>query len=199
MPSATERLEQLEQAVRVAARREQEVATDQRRAVRVAQVTEGALGDYYSGLGAGEPENPEAEERLRAELRTARERAEDEPWRARLEGAEHARQAAEQVRDDFGRERFAEIAAEQALLDPPVAEELQRAWEALQAAEHAYAQRIRVWTRLAPYGALDVQKHVPRLPTSGDPDTVRGRFARGVEVPTPRPLRRAPDATEEAA
>jgi hypothetical protein len=48
---------------------------------------------------------------------------------------------------------------------------------------------VRVWTRLVEYGDMSAED-VPRLPTAGDADMVRSNFARGVEPPTPRPLRR---------
>jgi 5'-deoxynucleotidase YfbR-like HD superfamily hydrolase len=103
--------------------------------------------------------------------------------------------AAEQERDAFGRQHFGALAAEMVPLDAPVAERLANAWAELQAAERAYAERVRVWTKLAPFGDLTAED-VPRLPTSGDADTVRSRFAAGIPAPTPWPLRRAVEATE---
>jgi len=195
--TATEALQQLEEKVARAKSREDQVLAERSRASRALSAAEGDLSMFHQAVGAGEPEDPQEEGRLRLAVRDAREQGEPAVWQAKLSGAEQARVAAEQERDAFGRQHFAEIAAEQAPLDPPVAERLADAWAELQAAEAEYAQRVRAWTRLAPYGDLSIED-VPRLPTAGDADTVRSNFARGVEVPTPRPLRRPDEATEAA-
>jgi len=188
--SATERLHELDEAVAGARRREDLVLAARSGAGRAVGAAEAARASYHEAVGAGEPEDPAEEERLRLAVRGAREQAEQPLWAARLEGAERARVAAEQERDAFGREHFGEIAAEQAPLDGPVAERLADAWGELQAAEAEYAARVRVWTRLVQYGDLSIED-CPRLPTAGSADEQRSAFARGVEPPTPRPLRRA--------
>jgi hypothetical protein len=190
MSSATDQLQRLEEAVAFAKGREDAVLAARSRASRAVSAAEGALALYHEAVGAGEDEDPAEEEHLRLAVRDAREQGEPPVWNAKLGGALRAREDAERERDAYGREHFGEIAAEQAPLDPPVAERLQAAWEELRAAEGAYADRVRVWTRIVQYGDLTAED-VPRLPTSGDPDTVRSRFAAGVEVPTPRPLNRA--------
>jgi len=197
MSSATEGLQELEQKVAYARGREDAVLAERSRASRAVAAAEHDLEMFFQSVGAGEPEDATEEERLRAVVREARENAEPDAWAAKLSGAEQARVAAEQERDAFGRQHFGEIAAEQAPLDPPVAERLQAAWDELRAAERAYAARVRVWTRLVQYGDLTAED-VPRLPTAGDADTVRSNFARGVEPPTPRPLRRLEEQGEPA-
>ncbi len=194
---ATEQLQKREEKVWRAKGREDAVLTQRSRAARAVTAAEASLEMFNESLGAGEPEDPAEEQRLLEELRDARERAEPSAWTARVAGAQRAREQAEQERDDWARANFAEIAAEEAPKDPPVAERLQAAWAELQQAERAYAERTRVWTKLAPFGDFDVQMDCPRLPTAGDADTVRSNFARGIEPPTPRPLRQASE--EQAA
>jgi len=188
---ATEQLQRLEEAVASATAREGQVVAEGSRASRALSAAEGDLEMFHQAVGAGEPEDPGEEERLRLAVRDARERGEPGVWQAKLSGAEQARVAAEQERDAFGRANFSEIAGEQAPKDRPVAERLQAAWDELTAAEAAYAERVRAWTRIVPFGDLTAAD-VPPVPTSGgDQNVVRSRFAAGVEPPTPRPLRRA--------
>lgn len=198
MSSATEQLQRLEEAVAYARGREDQTVADRSRASRALSAAEGDLEMFHQAVGAGEPEDPVEEERLRVAVRDAREQAEPSVWAAKLSGAEQARTAAEQERDSWGRANFGTLAAEMVPGDAPVAERLQAAWDELTAAEAAYAERVRAWTRIAPFGDLAAED-VPVLPTSGgDQNVVRSRFAAGVEPPTPRPLRRASEATEAA-
>jgi len=197
--TATEQLQQLEEKVAYAKGREDAVTAQRSRASRAVGAAEGALALYNESLGAEDAaEDPAEEQRLLQELRDARERSEPSAWAARLEGAERARVAAEQERDAFGRANFGALAAEMVPLDAPVAERLEAAYAELRAAEGEYAQRVRAWTRVAPFGDMTAED-VPRLPTAGDADTVRSNFARGIEPPTPRPLRRALEEQGEPA
>lgn len=196
--SATETLQQLEEAVAFAKGREDQVVAERRQASRALSAAEGALAMYFEAVGAGEPEDPAEEERLRLAVREARERGEAEVWQAKLSGAEQARTAAEEARDGWARANFGTLAAEMVPDDAPVAERLEAAYAELRAAEGEYARRVRAWTRIVGYGDLTVED-VPRLPTSGDADTVRSNFARGIEPPTPRPIRQAPTEANEAA
>jgi hypothetical protein len=190
MSSATEELQRLEEAVAFARGREDQVVADRSRASRAASAAEGLVALYNESLGAGEAEDHVEEQRLLEELRDARERSEPSAWAARLEGAQRARTAAEQERDAFGRANFGTLAAEMVPGDAPVAERMEAAWAELRAAESAYAVQLRAWLRIVPFGDMTAGD-VPRLPTAGSADEVRGAFARGIEPPTPRPLRRA--------
>ena len=190
MSSATEELQRLEEAVAYARGREDQVVAEGSRASRALSAAEGDLEMFHQAVGAGEPEDPQEEERLRVAVRDAREQAEPGVWAAQLSGAEQARTAAEQARDAWARANFGTLAAEMVPLDAPVAERLETAWAELRAAEGEYAGRVRAWTRVVQFGDMTAED-VPRLPTAGDADTVRSNFARGIEPPTPRPLRRA--------
>jgi len=196
--SATEKLAELEEAAAHARGREAAVTAQRSRAARAATAAEGALEMYHEAVGAGEDEDPGEEEQLRLAVRDAREQAEPPLWAAKVAGAQRAREQAEQARDVYGHQHFGEIAAEEAPKDEPARERLEVAYRELEQAEAAYAARVRRWVKLAPYGGLDVQTDVPRLPTAGSPDEVRSRFAAGIPAPTPWPLRRAVEATEAA-
>ena len=198
MSSATEGLQELEQKVAYARGREDAVLAERSRASRAVAAAEHDLEMFFQSVGAGEPEDATEEERLRAVVREARENAEPDAWAAKLSGAEQARVAAEQERDAFGRQHFGALAAEMVPLDAPVAERLEAAWAELRAAEGEYAGRVRAWTRVVQFGDMTAED-VPRLPTAGDADTVRSNFARGIEPPTPRPLRRALEEQGEPA
>ena len=195
---ATEQLQRLEEAVVHARGREDRVVAEGSRASRALSAAEGALAMYAEAVGAGEDEDPVEEEQLRLAVRDAREQAEPAVWAAKVAGAQRAREQAEQARDSWARSNFGTLAAEEAPKDEPARERLEVAYQELEQAEAAYAARVRRWVKLAPYGDLDVQTDCPRLPTAGSPDEVRSNFARGIEPPTPRPLRRTDEATEAA-
>ena len=186
--SALDDLAVLEERVRAATAREHAVAVGRGRARREASRALGELLAVEEAIGAGERE-PDDEEvlQLRDGVRDAEAGASDDVWGARLAGARRAVEEAERERDDHGRLHFSEMAAEEAAYDAPVRDELQAAYERLSDAETAYALRVRRWVRIAPYGRLSASD-VPALPTQGTPDEVRGRFAVGIEAPTPRPL-----------
>ena len=190
MSSAVEELQRLEEAVAYARGREDQTVAEGSRASRALSAAEGDLEMFHQAVGAGEPEDPQEAGRLRAAVRDAREQAEPGVWAAQLSGAEQARTAAEQARDSWARANFGTLAAEMVPGDAPVAERLEAAYAELREAESAYAGRVRAWTRVVQFGDMTAED-VPRLPTSGDADTVRSNFARGIEPPTPRPLRRA--------
>jgi len=191
--TALERLEELEERVRAAEAREHAVSVGRGRARREASRALGELLALEGSVGAGERE-PDDDEmmQLRGTVRDAEEAASDDVWGARLAGARRAVEEAERERDDHGRLHFSEMAAEEAAYDAPVRDELQAAYERLSDAETAYALRVRRWVRIAPYGRLSASD-VPALPTQGTPDQVRGRFAAGIEPPTPRALRERQD------
>jgi len=198
MSSAVKELQRLEEAVAFAKGREDQVLAERSRASRAVSAAEGLVGLYNESLGAGEAEDPVEEQRLLEELRDARERSEPSAWAARLEGAQRAREQAEQERDAWARANFGTLAAEMVPGDAPVAERLADAYAELRAAEGAYAGRVRAWTRIVQYGDLSIED-VPRLPTAGSSDMVRSNFARGIEPPTPRPLRRTDEEQGEPA
>jgi hypothetical protein len=189
MMTALERLGEFEERVRAAVAREHAVSVGRGRARREASRALGELLAVEEAIGAGERE-PDDDEvmQLRGTVRDAEAAASDDVWAARLAGARRAVEEAERERDDHGRLHFSEMASEEAALDGPVRDALQVAHEALGAAETAYALRVRRWVRIAPYGRLSAHD-VPALPTQGTPDEVRGRFAAGIEPPTPRALR----------
>ena len=196
--TATEALQQLEEKVARAKSREDQVLAERSRASRALSAAEGDLSMFHQAVGAGEPEDPQEEGRLRLAVRDAREQGEPAVWQAKLSGAEQARVAAEQARDSWARANFGTLAAEMVPGDAPVAERLEAAYAELRAAESAYAGRVRAWTRVVQFGDMTAED-VPRLPTAGDADTVRSNFARGIEPPTPRPLRRALEEQGEPA
>lgn len=109
-------------------------------------------------------------------------------WGARLAGAERAVEEATLARDQFGRDAFAELVAEEVEADDPAREALVEAWEALQVAGNVYARRVRRWHRLAAFGDVDPSE-IPLAPLDGDVIEVAQRFEAGLEVPTPRVLR----------
>jgi hypothetical protein len=109
-------------------------------------------------------------------------------WAARLAGAERVIEDAILTRDQFGRNHFAELAAEEVEADEPARAALVEAWETLQAAGNQYARRVRRWHHLAPYGDIDPEQ-IPTAPLGGTMIEVAQRFEAGLEVPTPRVLR----------
>lgn len=186
---ATERLAELEEAVREAERRRAEIDGERRKATRALSAAEGARLDLERRRAAGEAvDDEEFEDAVRA-IAEAREDADERVWGARLEGAAEAIERAEFERDAFGREHFAEIAAEEAALDGPARDALLEAWSTLREAANAYAIRTRRWHHLARYGGLDAADIPTGTPVSGDLDDVTRRFAAGIPAPTPRPLR----------
>jgi hypothetical protein len=130
-----------------------------------------------------------------AAVEAAKEAADERMWSARRDGADRAVAEAEEAVRRFGRDHFAELAAEEVPLDDPARERLQEAWAEFDAAASAYALRIRRWHRLAEFGGLAAHD-IPGNPLRGDETVVRQRFAVGVPTPTPRPLRGGPAERE---
>lgn len=185
--SSSEQLAVLEAAVVEAKRRRDRVTADRNKATGALRGAEAAFADLQERIGAGEQVEPSEEGPLAQALAVAREESSDLRWRARVEGAERAVTEAAGARDAFGREHFAEIAAEEVVKDGPVRDRLQAAHEEMDEAEGEFVARVRRWHELREFGGLLVDD-LPGNPLRGDPNEVRARFAEGIESPTPRPL-----------
>lgn len=187
--SAVEQLAELEEAVREAERRKQEVDAGRRRAARAVSAAESRRLALEEARGAGEDVDEEEIAEAIAAIEEAKAEADELVWGARLAGAERAVQEAADERDRFGAANFAAIAAEEALQDGPVRDALVEAHGALQEAANAYAVRVRRWHHLARYGRFSPASIPTGNPLAGDMDEVGRRFEQGVPVPTPPQLR----------
>jgi hypothetical protein len=186
--TVAEELELYEEAVAAARERREEIVRERSAAHRAVGAAEGARLALEERRGAGEEVSEEEIAEAVAAIEEAREAADQRVWNARIEGADRAIQEAEATLRRFGREHFAELAAEEVLLDDPAREALQEAWAAFDAAASAYALRTRRWHKLAEFGGID-PRDIPSNPVRGDEVHVRQRFAAGIETPTPRSLR----------
>jgi hypothetical protein len=216
--SAIERLAELDQAIVDAEARRDAIHSEQRAANQAVAQAKAKLLDAEERRGAGESVDAEIsaiEETLAQAVEVADVRTEPggsvmrrggpdaEPaiqnlpertvpnrglWSARLAGAERVIEEAILARDQFGRNHFAELAAEEVPADAEARDALVEAWEVLRAAGNAYAVRVRRWHRLARYADLDPAA-IPLAPLTGDMIEVAQRFEAGLEVPTPRVLR----------
>jgi [acyl-carrier-protein] S-malonyltransferase len=145
-----------------------------------------AFEAFQEGLGAGEVEpNPEEEARLRAAISEAKDGFDERVWTARIAGAERAVVKARADLAQFVAENYPALAAEEAVKDLPARDRLQAAFEELEAAESAYAARLRVWHDLHRNLPFAEDGDIPPLPTRGSEDEVAARFANGIEAPTP--------------
>jgi hypothetical protein len=187
--SAIEELADLEEAVRVAERRKQDVDAGQRAAARAVSAAESRRLQLEEARGAGEDVDPEEIAEAVAAIEEAKAEADELVWSARLAGAERAIQEAEAERDRFGAFNFAAIAAEEALQDGPVRDALVEAHSALVDAANAYAVRVRRWHHLSRYGRFSPASIPTGNPLAGDMDEVGRRFEMGLPLPTPPQLR----------
>lgn len=190
-------LDALEQRVTEAERVAAEVRAARGRARRTVDGARAAEAAHHEAVAAGDAgPDPKAAGALAAKVREAETEVADHVWVAKIAGADRAVEARKGEVDAYVHEHFGDLAAEEVLLDGPARDLLQGAWEALGAAEEAYAGRVRAWHRYVRYGVLD-GRDVPTLPTRGTDDQVRSRFARGIDAPTPRSLL-APEGEEAA-
>lgn len=186
--TATEALAAFDERIRAAKKRHSDLTAERNTARRKVSAAEAEFQAYQEAVGAGEVEDDPGEvARLEAAIAEAERGAAERVWMPKIGGASRGVDAAQQARDQFAWERFSDLAAEQAVLDPEVRERLQAAYEELESAESAYAARLRVWHSLRDAGGLTAED-IPGLPTRGADDEVRARFAEGIEAPTPRPL-----------
>jgi hypothetical protein len=188
--TAGEQLAALEEAARDAERRLQQTNADRSSATRALRGAEDARLALEERRGAGEDVPKEEIAEAIEAIEVAREAADERVWNARRDGAERAVDEAVLARDEFGRENFALIAAEEAPLDGPARDALAEAWEVLQAAANGYALRARRWHHLARYGGIPIAEIPNGTPLRGDIDELVRRFESGLEIPTPRTLRR---------
>jgi len=196
---AAAHLSELEAAEAAAEQNEAEVRAARGRATRNVDAARAAEAAEHEAAAAGDvPRDPEREAALEASVREAEAQAADHIWSAKAAGAERATAQRKAEAGHFVVAHFADLAAEEALMDGPARDRLQAAWAELDAAEEGYSRRIRAWHRLARYGVID-GADVPSLPTRGDDDEVRSRFARGIEAPTPRFLLDPEGETGQAA
>jgi len=180
------RLAELEAAVAGAEQNEIEVRAARGRARRRVDGARAAEAAHHEAVAAGDVGQDAAREAaLEASVREAEVQAAEHVWSAKATGAERGTAQRKAAAGRFVVAHFADLAAEEALMDGPARDRLQAAWAELDAAEEGYSSRIRAWHRLARYGVIE-GSDVPSLPTRGGDDEVRGRFARGIEAPTPR-------------
>lgn len=186
--TAGERLAELEEHVAEARRRRAQVDADRRAALRAVRAAEDARFELEERRGAGEAVADEEVTDAVGGIDRARAEADERLWSARREGAGRALAEAEEAVLDFGREHFAELAAEIAADDGPARDALVDAWEGLQGAAGAYARQTRRWHHLARFGGLPVGAIPSGTPLRGDVTEVAQRFEAGIPVPTPPAL-----------
>jgi chromosome segregation ATPase len=186
-----DQLAALEEEVKAAKHRRTEVDRERSNASGALRSAEERRLAMEERRAAGEEVDDEDLAAAVEAIEQAREAADGRVWKARADGADRAVDEAQEAVQEFGRDHFAELAAEEVPLDDPARVELQEAWSAFDDAASAYALRIRRWHRLAEFGGID-PRDIPINPLRGNDVEVRQRFAAGIVTPTPRPLKGGP-------
>ncbi len=190
--STSERLAELEERVREAEQRCDQVDVDRRQAEQALRAAEGERFELEKQRGAGEEVSEEDVNAALAAIEEARAETGPQLWTARAQGAERALSEATLARDRYGREAFAGLAAEIAADDGPVRDALVEAWGTLQEAAAAYARQTRRWHQLGRYGGIVVDTIPSGTPLRGDVNEVVQRFEAGIPTPTPPALEGGP-------